>query len=337
MKHLSRFLRTFLTSLGALALVASGGTLAGAAVTQQDDAAGTIDAKAIDDHDCDETEWHFIITQVDEETAPDAIDVTYADAGLVSVGLTKVTPGGVAHYTLDAHLTDSVESASAPLPYEGWHEANGQFNLSHGPCGEEAPDEGDVDTEVDFTSVTVECPAPAADGAALIEFRVEGNVEDGQATVVLLEGETEHDSVLVNVNDGVAGGQFDRPADAGALTLSIDYDEASATESVPAKDCSEAPEVPEETEVPEENVVVEGDEEVLNDSRQLEEVEEEAEVTTDVVADEEVDVRGDQEVAEAPDTQPTATEQPETVVLGSQEQRASSDRCPPSCSPWWAP
>jgi len=93
----------------------------------------TIDVKALTDHDCDATEWQFVITQIDSEAnAPDFITVTWANGVTVTedVQLSKFT-GGVAHYVTTAHLDLTVVSATADI-YAGW---SGQFNLSHGPCG----------------------------------------------------------------------------------------------------------------------------------------------------------------------------------------------------------
>jgi hypothetical protein len=94
---------------------------------------GTIHVKAgsLADHQCNETEWHFIINQIDEEAnAPASIHVTFSD-GVVDIPLEKFT-GGAAHYTLvGQHLNATVIDATATI-YEDW---SGEFVLSHGPCG----------------------------------------------------------------------------------------------------------------------------------------------------------------------------------------------------------
>lgn len=91
-----------------------------------------ISAKAISDHECDSTEWHFVITQVsDDDLAPSSIHVTWEDDSELDVPLWKYT-GTTAHYLTTENLDSLVESASASI-YEDW---GGQFNLSHGPCGE---------------------------------------------------------------------------------------------------------------------------------------------------------------------------------------------------------
>jgi hypothetical protein len=90
-----------------------------------------ISAKALADHECNSTEWHFVITQVDTEAhAAASIHVTWANGSSENVALDKFT-GGVAHYVTTANLDSTVVSATAQI-YAGW---SGQFNLSHGPCG----------------------------------------------------------------------------------------------------------------------------------------------------------------------------------------------------------
>lgn len=89
-----------------------------------------ISAKALVDHECDETEWHFVINQINEEAnAPANIAVSWANGASESVSLWKFT-GGVAHYVTTANLDSAVTQATAWI-YEEW---DGQFNLSHGPC-----------------------------------------------------------------------------------------------------------------------------------------------------------------------------------------------------------
>jgi hypothetical protein len=96
------------------------------------DPPGTVHVKisSLTDHDCDSTEWHFVITQIDDETnAPASITVKFSGGATVGVGLEKFT-GGVAHYTTTQHLGETVIDGTAIL-YAGW---SGEFNLSHGPC-----------------------------------------------------------------------------------------------------------------------------------------------------------------------------------------------------------
>ncbi len=84
---LLRLLRTVLAALGALTLVVSGATVAGASPVQENGGSSqttsteTISAKAINDHECDSTEWHFVITQVTPENAPEAITVDLRHSG----------------------------------------------------------------------------------------------------------------------------------------------------------------------------------------------------------------------------------------------------------------
>jgi hypothetical protein len=91
----------------------------------------TITAKALTDHECDSTEWHFVITQINSAAnAPSSITVTWANGDTEVVPLSKFS-GGVAHYVTTSNLDSTVVSATAEI-YSGW---SGQFNLSHGPCG----------------------------------------------------------------------------------------------------------------------------------------------------------------------------------------------------------
>jgi hypothetical protein len=90
----------------------------------------TISAKALTDHECNSSEWHFVITQIDTVAdAPASIHVTWANGQSEDVPLTNFT-GGVAHYVTTDNLDSTVTSATAVI-YAGW---SGQFNLSHGPC-----------------------------------------------------------------------------------------------------------------------------------------------------------------------------------------------------------
>jgi hypothetical protein len=90
----------------------------------------TINAKALTDHECNSSEWHFVITQIDTAAdAPASIHVTWANGQSEDVPLTTFT-GGVAHYVTTDNLDSTVTSATAVI-YAGW---SGQFNLSHGPC-----------------------------------------------------------------------------------------------------------------------------------------------------------------------------------------------------------
>jgi hypothetical protein len=103
----------------------AGGTPASPADTM------TISAKASTDHECNSSEWHFVINQIDTAAdAPASIHVSWANGQSEDVPLLKFT-GGVAHYVTTDNLDSTVTSATAVI-YAGW---SGQFNLSHGPCG----------------------------------------------------------------------------------------------------------------------------------------------------------------------------------------------------------
>ena len=107
-------------------LMGGAGTVAHAAPT-------TINAKVGTSYSCDETEWHFVITQTSAQQAPATIMVTFSD-GQATVPLNKVT-GGTAHYYWYENLDSTVVSATAVID-SAW---TGQFNLSHGPCNTSTP------------------------------------------------------------------------------------------------------------------------------------------------------------------------------------------------------
>jgi hypothetical protein len=92
------------------------------------EACKVVEAKGLDDHECDEDAWRFAITHVDEDTAPRSIHVTWTE-GDAAVGLERVT-GQTAHYRASSHLDEAVENATARI-HEDWR---GRFNLGEGPC-----------------------------------------------------------------------------------------------------------------------------------------------------------------------------------------------------------
>ncbi|MBI2077611.1 MAG: hypothetical protein HYT80_04455 [Euryarchaeota archaeon] len=89
-----------------------------------------IEAGAIDDHDCDGTEWHFVINQVRSGVrAPASIFVEWANGESATVELSRMT-GQTAHYYTTLNLGSMVVGAYAVIA-EQW---TGEFRLSHGPC-----------------------------------------------------------------------------------------------------------------------------------------------------------------------------------------------------------
>lgn len=93
----------------------------------------SISAKALTDHDCNASEWHAVITQVsDSSKAPASVEFTWSDGDTERVPLEKFT-GKTAHYTTKSNLGSTVVSITTDI-YSSW---SGQFNLSHGPCGNE--------------------------------------------------------------------------------------------------------------------------------------------------------------------------------------------------------
>jgi hypothetical protein len=64
-----------------------------------------ITAKALTDHGCDNTEWGFVITQIDTQSdAPASIHVTWANGQSEDVSLSAFT-AGTAHYNTTATST----------------------------------------------------------------------------------------------------------------------------------------------------------------------------------------------------------------------------------------
>lgn len=132
--------RRLLSLLASVLLILAGGVMFGVSTasaaqpsqsTLASDGTLTIYAHALSDHECDSTEWHFIINRVSPASnAPASISVSFANGDTVTAPLEGVT-GKAAHYTTTADLTSTVVSATAQI-YAGW---TGQFVLSHGPCG----------------------------------------------------------------------------------------------------------------------------------------------------------------------------------------------------------
>ncbi|MBI4497681.1 MAG: hypothetical protein HY689_07285 [Chloroflexi bacterium] len=118
-------------TVGAAAVMMAVGPAGGAWADGHHGSTQTIAAKALVQHACNGTEWHFIINQLDSAAgAPATIQVTWANGQTQSVLLGRVTPGGVAHYTTTTNLDSPVITAHASID-GSWR---GAFNLSHGPC-----------------------------------------------------------------------------------------------------------------------------------------------------------------------------------------------------------
>jgi len=129
--------------LAALVFLMSGGAGGSLAYAGGHGQGTTITAKALTDHECDSTEWHFVINQIDSEAkAPQSITVKRANGNTEVVPLSKFT-GGVAHYATTSNLDSTVVSATATI-YSWW---KGQFNLSHGPCGAPSPSPTKTETQ----------------------------------------------------------------------------------------------------------------------------------------------------------------------------------------------
>jgi len=107
----------------------------------------SVNPGSISKHGCNDTEWHFVITQIDTEAnAPASIHVTWSNGASADVPLDKFT-GGTAHYATTANLDSPVTNATATI-YDGW---DGKFNVSHGPC--ETPPEEQARIEIEKQTV----------------------------------------------------------------------------------------------------------------------------------------------------------------------------------------
>jgi hypothetical protein len=83
------------------------------------------------DHECNSSEWHFVINQIAEDALkPASIHVTWANGAQEDVPLGSPFQSNVAHYTTTSNLSSPVTNATAEI-YSEW---SGNFNLSHGPC-----------------------------------------------------------------------------------------------------------------------------------------------------------------------------------------------------------
>jgi len=127
MKRLQVVVATFVVIL----LLLSGVAVSATGIASPPSGTHYEEAKALNDHGCDSTKWHFIINQIDGAFAPPTIWVSWQGGSTdVPVNLTKIVPGGVAHYDYIGNLGKPVVKAWTNI-YNGW---SGQFNLSSGPC-----------------------------------------------------------------------------------------------------------------------------------------------------------------------------------------------------------
>ena len=89
-----------------------------------------ISAKALCDHDVNNSEWGIVITQVDaKEDAPASVHIEWDNGRSANVALTSYT-GKTAHYVTTANLDANITSVTTNI-YGTW---SGQFNVSHGPA-----------------------------------------------------------------------------------------------------------------------------------------------------------------------------------------------------------
>lgn len=106
------------------------------------------------------TQAVFVITQVDDNTAPDYIYVVTSDGVTHKVDLTVVN-GHEAKYILDLSAGETVTDAfvSASMLPSDWESKNGQFNLSHYECSNATPSPSATPTPSSSATPT---PTPSA-------------------------------------------------------------------------------------------------------------------------------------------------------------------------------
>jgi len=87
-----------------------------------------------DGHECDTTEWHFIINGVDKNQSPIPAEITiyWSNGATETVALGEPVTATVLHFYSYSHLVDGVYPTDATaVIYDAY---GGNFNLSHGPC-----------------------------------------------------------------------------------------------------------------------------------------------------------------------------------------------------------
>jgi len=85
---------------------------------------------SLSDHECDDTEWHFVINQIPSGCEHPASIHVYWDNGQDAIVPLSSSSGPVAHYTTNLYLSSYITDATAEI-CNSW---SGQFVLSHGPC-----------------------------------------------------------------------------------------------------------------------------------------------------------------------------------------------------------
>jgi hypothetical protein len=130
----------------------------------------SVNPGSLTDHECNATEWHFVITQIsDQGLAPATIHVTWANGQSEDVPLSDFT-GGTAHYTTTSNLDSTVTGATAVI-YSDW---DGTFNLSHGPCAPTTTTTPTTAPPTTAQSAPPTAPAPAAAPTVRAQARLTG-------------------------------------------------------------------------------------------------------------------------------------------------------------------
>jgi len=128
----TRSVGAVLVAIGAALILLAGTTGRSAALTVTAPAGAVhLHEPTLTDHDCDATEWHFVINKISGD-APATITVEWSNGTTSTLPMTHETMT-TAHYSSTEHLDDGVVPVDAWfMPVEG--STYGMFNLSHGPC-----------------------------------------------------------------------------------------------------------------------------------------------------------------------------------------------------------
>jgi len=180
--------------------------------------------------------WHFVITQIaDESLAPASITVYWDDGALQEdVPLWKST-GHMAHYTTTANAGHIVNDATASI-YNAWPEGEGvgegQFNLSSVECEEEPPvtPQATITTDVydaDNTYIPIGGHVPLGTivyDTAAVTGNVPGTPPTGTVTFNLYEGTDNTGELIYSDTQPIGTQSINSPAlHAGSYVFQATY------------------------------------------------------------------------------------------------------------------
>jgi len=146
-------------------------------------------------HGCNSQEWHIIINQIASPELAPAIVTMHFPEGTVNAVLSAFT-GGAAHYSTTEYLGSFLLGATAII-YAGW---DGQFVLSHGPCG-------NTDTPTPTNTVTVTETVTQTPTETVTETPTETATvtETPTGTVTLTQTVTQTETVTQTPTETVTG------------------------------------------------------------------------------------------------------------------------------------